>query len=99
MVVPSRSENRSNSRLTNFATYSLTVSVNQIIKGVDVVGTHQMIEFLTRIGEVFAEMIFNFYPRFLHLRLEYICDEGNATAATRTSFCTFFKCTNICDIA
>ena len=54
-----------------------------------------MVQFLTGILKMFAEVIFDGKPSFLHFRLEDVRHQRHAATAAHTSLRAFFDAGNI----
>src|SRR5437870_2182463 len=89
VLVPGRSKDRSDSRLTNLTTKPLPIGMDKFAKGFDLLEANEVIQLLARVGEVFAQMIDNMLARPLHLALEDVRHQRHAATAAGPSPGTF----------
>ncbi|MND98740.1 hypothetical protein D3C80_911040 [compost metagenome] len=91
IFIPARRQNRPNQRFADFAAMPLPVAGNQLFKGVDAIDAHQVVNFLTRVSEVFADILFHLHALRRQLELHHLFHQRATPAAAGGSFGALFN--------
>ncbi len=84
ILVPAGSQYRSHQRLTDLAPVPLTVAADKLVEGADMVDAHQVVNLLTRVREVFADIFLHLHALLRKLELHHLLHQrATASAAGR----------------
>ena len=73
----------------------LPVTADKLVEGTNMIDAHQVIDFLTRPREVFADVLFHLHPLLRKLVLHHLFHQRAASSATSRGFGALFYGSNI----
>ncbi|NUA48915.1 hypothetical protein HAT94_02203 [Dickeya solani] len=91
IIVPAGRQHRPGQRFTDFTAQPVTVAGDQLVKTADAVDADQVVQLLTRIGEMLADVFFYLDARLLQLVLHHLLEQRYTAAATGARFSAGFE--------
>ena len=74
---------------------SLTVAANELVKGADMVDAHEVVNLLTRVREVFADVLFHLHALRRQLELHHLLHQCATSSAAGRRFGALLNCADI----
>ena len=90
VFIPAGGQYRSHQRLTDFAPVALPVAADELFKGMDAVDAHQVVNLLTRVREVLADILFHLHALGCQLEFHHLFHQRAASATAGGRFGALF---------
>jgi hypothetical protein len=90
-VVPGRGQDVGGHRLADVAAQALAVLVQQLAEALDAADAHQVVQFLARVREVFAQVVADGQPGLRHLGLHDLVTSGTQPPQAVPALVHFFS--------
>ncbi|VFS43743.1 Uncharacterised protein [Enterobacter cancerogenus] len=95
ILVPARGQHRADQRFANFTPVPVTIATNQLFEGAYMIHANEVVDLLTRVREVFADVLFHLHALPGKLELHHLFNQGTTAAAARSRFGALFNGSHI----
>ena len=86
VLVPAGGQQRADGRFTYFTAVALAVLRQQLVEGLDAFHADQVVQLLTRVSKVLAQVVVDFDALFRQLGVQHLGHQRNTAAAAGTGF-------------